>query len=139
MVRLVLSPLRVTAKVLRALGPGRLALLGVGALAGALVTPVTGSELRRRIAEEIAKRRSGTQESIEVRVRNRLSTAPRTWHLTQPEVVAVAAEDEVGWHIILAGTAPDETSARDLGDAARGVAGVLDVDNRVRVAPAEGA
>ncbi len=100
---------------------------------------MTGSELRRRIAEEIAKRRSGTQESIEVRVRNRLSTAPRTWHLTQPEVVAVAAEDEVGWHIILAGTAPDETSARDLGDAARGVAGVLDVDNRVRVAPAEGA
>lgn len=127
------APVRLTIGVLRRIGVRRLALLGVGAAAGALLTPVAGPEFRRRIAIAVAKGRSGAEPTVEERVRRRLADSPRTWHLPQPEVVAVRDADEAAWRIILAGRAPDESARTDLEEAALSVVGVAGVDNRIRV------
>lgn len=127
--RAVVLPLRAA----RVIGYRRVALLAVGAAIGALVTPVSGPALRRRIIEEIARRRAGTEPGIEQRVRDHLAQSPRTWHLPRPEVVAVPVGDTAGWEIILAGEVPDEAAAADLEQATRSVSGVQAVDNRLRV------
>ncbi|HET8929711.1 MAG TPA: BON domain-containing protein [Acidimicrobiales bacterium] len=127
------TPARLIAGVVHVIGVRRLALLGTGAALGALLTPVAGPELRRRVALEIAKRRSGAEPTVEERVRRRLADSPRTWHLPQPEVVAVRDTDETDWRIILAGTAPDESARTDLEETVLSVTGVADVDNRIRV------
>lgn len=129
----VVTPVRVSARAVRRLGARRLAWLGTGALIGALCTPVAGPELRRAIMVAIAKRRAGAEPTVEDRVRRRLAEAPRTWHLDQPEVVAVHGESETDWRIILAGTAPDTAARADLEAETRSVTGVSDVDNRIRV------
>lgn len=129
----LIAPVRLAARAVRAVGVARVACFGAGAVAGALVTPVPGRELRRRVAVAIAKRRSGSEPTVEERVREHLASSPRTWHLPQPEVVAVPGEGEIGWRIILAGTAPDEAARVDLEAAAASVVGVNDVDNRIRV------
>jgi hypothetical protein len=127
------APVRLSTRVVRGIGARRLALLGAGAALGALCTPLAGPELRRRLAAEIAKRRSGAEPTVEERVRRRLAEAPRTWHLPQPEVVAVRDDDGADWRIILAGTAPDDSARTDLEITARAVTGVGAVDNRIRV------
>ena len=125
-IRLVTAPVRF-------LGVRRSALVATGAAVGALVTPVSGAELRRRVSVAVAKRRAGAEPTIEDRVRRRLGDSPRTWHLPQPEVVAVRGEGEADWKIILAGSAPDEAARSDLELAAAAVTGVSEVDNRIRV------
>lgn len=132
------APFRLGARGVRGLGARRVALLAVGAAIGALVTPVAGPELRRRITAAIAKRRAGGEPTVEERVRGRLAESPRTWHLPQPEVVAVPVDEGIGWRIILAGTAPDDAARTDLEVAARAVTGVADVDNRIRVTRKDG-
>jgi hypothetical protein len=124
------TPVRLARTTARVIGYRRLALLGTGALIGALVTPIAGPELRRRIAEEIERRRLGTEPTVEDRVRQHLGESPRTWHLTQPEVVAMPADEGLGWQIILAGSVVDEEAREELERAARSV---TDVDNRLRV------
>lgn len=135
--RAIVTPVTATVKVVRVIGAKRVALLGTGAAIGALLTPVAGPELRRRVALEIAKRRTGTESTIEDRVRKRLASSPRTWHLDQPEVVAVQGDHEATWKIILAGVVPDASSRDDFTDTAQSVAGVASVDNRMRVASIE--
>ena len=127
------APMKIARTSARIVGYRRLALLGTGALIGALVTPIAGPELRRRLAEEIERRRLGSEPTVEDRVRQHLGESPRTWHLTQPEVVAMPAEEGLGWQIILAGTVVDAEARHELERAARSVAGVADVDNRLRV------
>ncbi len=127
------APVRLSTRAVRGIGVRRLALLGAGAAVGALCTPVAGPELRRRITAEIAKRRNGAEPTVEERVRRRLADAPRTWHLPQPEVVAVRDDGGTDWRIILAGTAPDDAARTDLEITARAVTGVGAVDNRIRV------
>lgn len=131
--KLIVTPPKAAYRVVAFLGVRRVALLASGAVVGALVTPVTGRELRRRLLEEVAKRRAGSEPTVEDRVRQHLRDSPRTWHLVQPEVVAMPAGDEPGWQIILAGSVPDATASTDLEQAARSVQGVIDVDNRLRV------
>lgn len=126
-------PVRAGLRVLKWLGVRRTFLIGSGVAIGALVTPVTGPELRRRIATAVARQRAGAEPTVEERVRARLAESPRTWHLPQPEVVAVRGEGETDWQIILAGTAPDEGSRTDLETVAAAVLGVASVDNRIRV------
>lgn len=138
MLKILSAPVRLLLGLMRSVGVRRLAFIGIGAAIGALCTPVAGPELRRRIAVAVAKRRSGAEPTVEERVRRRLAESPRTWHLTQPEVVAVRDADETDWRIILAGTAPDDAARTDLEDAARSVTGVRDVDNRIRLADQEG-
>lgn len=133
-VKLFALPLRLGVGGVRRLGLRRLVLVALGAAAAALLTPVSGPELRRRLALAIAQRRAGAEPTVEERVRRRLADSPRTWHLDQPEVVAVRGEHETDWQIILAGTAPDEAARTDLEVAARAVVGVADVDNRIRLA-----
>lgn len=132
-IKSIVTPPKLIFRVVKIIKIRRLALLGCGAAIGALVTPVTGAELRRRLLEGVAKRRAGTEPSVEDRVRQHLRDAPRTWHLIQPEVVAVPAVDESGWQIILAGSVPDTTARADLEQATRSVQGVVTVDNRLRV------
>lgn len=138
MSKILSVPVRLVLGLLRSVGVRRLLLIGIGAAIGALCTPVAGPELRRRISVAVAKRRSGAEPTVEERVRRRLAESPRTWHLAQPEVVAVREADETDWRIILAGTAPDDAARTDLEDAARSVTGVRDVDNRIRLADQEG-
>lgn len=134
-VKMAMMPLKVVGLTAKVIGYRRVALLGTGVAIGMVVTPVSGPELRRKISEEIAKRRAGSEPTIEDRVRQHLSTSPRTWHLPQPEVVAVRAIEGPGWEIILAGSVPDANSRSDLELACTTVSGVLSVDNRLRVEP----
>lgn len=134
MIRVVTSPFRLTALALRTLGFKRVVWLALGAAVAVLVTPVTGPELRRRITLAIARTRAGAEPTIEERVRTRLADNPRTWHLPQPEVVAVRDDDGVSWRIILAGEVADAQARADLTQTAAAVTGVVAVDDRIRVA-----
>ena len=133
LLKVVAVPFKVTNRAVRLVGYRRVGLLMVGAAAGAVLSPVSGTELRRRIAEEIHRRRAGTEPTVEERVRQHLAQSPRTWHLPQPEVVAVAVGDGTGWQIILAGEISDASARRDLEQASLSVTGVESVDNRLRV------
>ncbi len=133
LIRSITTPVKIVRGTVRFIGYRRVAVFGAGAVFGALVTPVSGADLRRRIMDEINSRRAGTEPSIEERVRNHLAKSPRTWHLARPEVVAVTIGDTPGWEIILAGEVADEDAKRDLEQATLAVTGVATVDNRLRV------
>ena len=133
LLKVVGAPIKVANRIVGFIGYRRVGLLMVGAAAGAVLSPVSGAELRRRIAVEIHHRRAGTEPTVEERVRQHLAQSPRTWHLPQPEVVAVAVEDGTGWQVILAGEITDESARRDLEQASLSVTGVESVDNRLRV------
>ena len=132
-VKMVTTPIKASFRVAKFIGYRRVALLGIGGAIGALVTPVSGSELRSRVRAEITRRRAGTEPSVEDRVRQHLAQSPRTWHLPQPEVVAVRIPESAEWKIILAGEVTDDVSRRDLELASLSVSGVETVDNRLRV------
>lgn len=128
------SPFKLVRGTVRFVGYRRVAVLSVGAVVGALVTPVSGPELRKWVVEEIRRRRVGSEPTVEDRVRQHLRESPRTWHLAQPEVVAMPNTDGLGWQIILAGSVVDDVAREDLEQVARSVLGVTEVDNRLRVA-----
>ena len=133
LLKVVGTPIKVANRIVGFIGYRRVGLLTVGAAAGAVLSPVSGAELRRRIAEEIHRRRAGTEPTVEERVRQHLAQSPRTWHLPQPEVVAVSVGDGAGWQVILAGEITDDSARRDLEQASLSVTGVESVDNRLRV------
>lgn len=133
------TAVRAAGGTVRVVGYKRAALLATGVGIGLMAAPTSGRELRRRIRDAIASYRAGNEPSVEERVRSHLQQSPRTWHLPQPEVVAVRIGDSPGWEVILAGVASNDTARRDLEAAALSVTGVERVDNRLRIeaAPAE--
>ena len=115
----------------RLLGFRRVLLVLIGIAIGLLIAPVPGTELRRRIRQEIEDRISGGGDLAE-RVRYELSHSPRTWHLPQPDVEVIGAT------AILRGEVPHEVGRSDLERTAAAVAGIVHVENQVDVSGTNG-
>ena len=109
----VRTPPKAAYRIIAFLGIRRLRWLAVGALIGALVTPVTGRELRRRLVEEIMKRRAGSEPTVadpvdqagavsgSISVRATRSAVPRAWAVVDamPKARIARARAAVSIHI----------------------------------------
>lgn len=128
---IVALPLKLAWVVLRALGAKGVAALLVGVAAGLLLAPGPGRELRHRLRVALG---GGPPPDEELRdhVGFELAHAPRTWHLPQPDVAVSAGR------VTLTGTVPHETARVELVATAGGVPGVVAVDDRLDVEPADG-
>jgi hypothetical protein len=121
--KVVAAPIRVTGKTLRLVGLRRLFLLGLGATAALVLTPFTGSEMRRKLGRLVARR--VPDADLAARVRHELSHSPRTWHLPQPTISVLQGR------VVLAGEAPHATGRADLERVVASVAGVVAVENEI--------
>ncbi len=124
--KVVFFPVKVTTRSLRWVGLRRLVLIGLGATLALMITPVTGSELRRRLSRLVARR--VPDADLAARVRHELSHSPRTWHLPQPSISVLQGR------VVLAGQAPHATGRADLERVVAAVPGVVSVDNEIIVA-----
>jgi osmotically-inducible protein OsmY len=124
--KIVFFPIKVTGRSLRWVGLRRLVLIGLGATLALMITPVTGSELRRRVSGLVARR--VPDADLAARVRHELSHPPRTWHLPQPSISVLQGR------VVLAGQAPHATGRADLERVVAAVPGVVSVDNEIIVA-----
>jgi hypothetical protein len=122
---------KVTHRSLRLLGYRRLLVFGAGVGVGLLLAPGPGTELRARLREVLDGLQGVPTPDLGSRVRDELASSPRTWHLPQPAVDA----DPTG-RVTLTGDAPDASASADLERVARGVRGVVAVENRLTVAGA---
>lgn len=121
-------PVRVTAIGARRLGVvGVLALLA-GIAIGLLVAPVSGAQLRARLRTLVGGTGAVPDGDVRVAVERELSSAPRTWHLPQPEVAVH------GGVVTLRGSVPHDTARIEVEAAAAGVRGVQGVVNDLVVA-----
>jgi hypothetical protein len=123
----VVWPVRGGAAGVRRIGIRNLALVLLGVLIGLLLAPVTGRELRARL-REVLERRSAPVDLADA-VRRELATNPRTWHLPQPDVQVVAPGE-----VALRGEVPTESARADAVAVADAVAGVVLVDDLLRLA-----
>jgi hypothetical protein len=132
--RLGAGSAKVTRRTVRLLGYRRIFVFGLGVAVGLLIAPVPGDKLRAKLRQAIedlgitGAGRSAAPVDVATAVRDELAASPRTWHLPQPAVTVVAGT------VTLSGEVPHATAAADLERAARTVRGVLDVDNRLRIA-----
>ena len=122
---------KVTHRTVRLVGYRRLFVFGTGVAVGLLIAPVPGDKLRAKIREAIEQLGVGGANGpvdVATAVRDELASSPRTWHLPQPAVTAAEGT------VTLSGEVPHATAAADLERAARTVRGVVEVDNRLRIA-----
>jgi hypothetical protein len=123
---------KLTHRSLRLMGYRRLVVFGAGIGVGVLIAPGPGAEMRARLREVVEGLRgtgpSSSGGDLPSRVRDELSSSPRTWHLPQPSV-AVGGDGR----IVLSGDVPDATASADLERVAAAVRGVVSVDNRLVV------
>jgi osmotically-inducible protein OsmY len=124
--KIVFFPIKVTGRSLRWVGLRRLVLIALGATLALMITPVTGSEMRRRVSRLVARR--VPDADLAARVRHELSHSPRTWHLPQPSISVLQGR------VVLAGQAPHATGRADLERVVAAVPGVVSVDNEIIVA-----
>ncbi len=117
---------KLTHRSVRLLGYRRLFFFGAGVGVGLLVAPGPGTELRARLRDIVEGLRGAPPTDVGSRVRDELSSSPRTWHLPQPAVVA----DPAG-RVTLTGTVPDAAAATDLERVAAAVRGVTGVTNHL--------
>jgi hypothetical protein len=122
--------MKLTHRTIRLLGYRRLFFLGTGIAVGLLIAPTTGAELRAKLAELLEGLQGTAPVDLAANVRDELASSPRTWHLPQPDVAI-----ETG-RVTLTGEVPHATAAADLERTVRAVKGVVDVDNRLRIAGA---
>ena len=115
-------PVRAGRAVTRRLGWRGVVLVQAGFVAGLLLAPMRGRELRSRIAGLLGAGAAPPGDLTE-RVTFELAHAPRTWHLPQP---AVEVRDDV---VTLRGSVPHEDAREELiatAGALPGVGTVLD-------------
>ena len=118
---------KVTHRSLRLVGYRRLFVFGAGVGVGLLLAPGPGAELRAKLRELVDGTLGSSSGDLTSRVRDELSSSPRTWHLPQPNVLA----DGEG-RVTLSGTVPDAAAGTDLERVARTVRGVVVVENRLQ-------
>ena len=119
---------KLTHRTLRLAGYRRLFVFGAGVGVGLLVAPGPGAEMRARLRELVDGLQGAPTPDLGTRVRDELSSSPRTWHLPQPSV-SLAGDGTV----VLSGDVPDGTASADLERVAAAVKGVVTVDNRLTV------
>lgn len=117
----------------RLLGYRRIFVFGAGVAVGLLVAPTTGREARAKLRDLFERVTGGQPQDLAEKVRFELSHSPRTWHLPQPEVQVAAGV------AVLTGTVPHEEGRTDIERTVAAVPGVARVDNRLVVAPRDGA
>lgn len=121
-------PVRATAGGVRRLGVvGVLALL-VGVATGLLFAPMSGAQLRERLRALAGGAGSVPDGAVRIAVEHELSSAPRTWHLPQPEVLVH------GGVVTLRGSVPHDTARIEVEATAAGVRGVQGIVNDLIVA-----
>lgn len=120
------ASVKVTHRSVRLVGYRRLVVFGAGVGVGLLVAPGPGAELRAKLRDLAENLRGAPTGDLASRVRDELSSSPRTWHLPQPSVAA----DATGI-VTLTGEVPDAAASADLEKVARAVRGVTDVVNHL--------
>jgi membrane protein required for beta-lactamase induction len=121
-------PLRLTRRATRILGVRGVLFGLVGLAAGLLLAPMTGRELRKKLAAMLSASRPPSDTDLTDKVAFELSHAPRTWHLDpQPDVSVVAGR------VILSGKARDDSAFEEFGRVAAAIPGVVEVDNQLVV------
>ena len=125
--RLGAIPARVSGRAMRIVGFRGWLFLVVGIAVGLLLAPFTGRELRLKLQAMIS---GGTDSGTTLgdKVAFELAHAPRTWHLTQPNITVRAGE------VVLEGVVSDDDARDELGRVAAAIPGVDRVDNRLEVA-----
>lgn len=122
-------PARAGGRAVRIVGFRGWLFLVVGVAVGLLLAPVTGSELRLKL-QALLSGGTDTGTDLAEKVAFELAHAPRTWHLTQPEITVRAGE------VVLEGVVSDDDARDELGRVAAAIPGVATVDNRLEVAGA---
>lgn len=123
-------PFRATGRAARLVGLKGTVLFGAGAAAGALLSPASGPDLRRKLLAGVSGGApGGGDDDLAEKVRFELAHAPRTWHLPQPTVTVAAGR------VVLSGDVPHDEGREELGRVAGAVPGVSAVENRLVVAP----
>ena len=112
----------------RLVGYRRLFFVALGVGIGLLIAPVPGDRMRAKLQRAIEDLAGKGTTDLAQKVRDELSSAPRTWHLPQPSVVATQGR------IVLTGEVPHATAKGDLERVAATVKGVREVDNQLRIA-----
>jgi hypothetical protein len=103
------------------LGYRRMMTFATGIAVGLLVAPVPGRELRRELRRRW-EARGVTDETLLERVKFELAHHPRTWHLTQPEVIVA------GRKVTLRGELTDDQAREDMVRTVGAIPGVAGVD-----------
>ena len=125
--RLGTIPARISGRAIRLVSVRGWFFLVVGVAVGLLLAPSTGRELRLKLQALLS---GGTDSGTTLadKVAFELAHAPRTWHLTQPNITVRAGE------VTLEGVVSDDDARDELGRVAAAIPGVDRVDNRLEVA-----
>jgi hypothetical protein len=118
---------KLTHRTVRFVGYRRVLVLLVGVAIGVLIAPVPGAQLRAKVQAKLGGLGRPSPLVLGDKVREELSSSPRTWHLPQPGVSVD------GGTVTLTGDVPHATAAADLERTVRSVSGVTDVVNNLRI------
>ena len=124
-------PMKVSARAGRLLGFRGWLFLIVGAIAGLLLAPKSGRELRLKL-QRMLEGGGASDVDLAEKVSFELAHAPRTWHLDQPDVSVAAGR------VTLRGSVPGDDARDELARVAGAVPGVAGVENQVTVSKTDG-
>jgi hypothetical protein len=116
------APMRFSWRLARLAGPRGWFCFFLGLAIGLLFAPGPGRELRARLQALLAPD-GVSDEELAAKVGFELAHAPRTWHLSQPEVRVTAGR------VRLSGTVVTDDERDELARVAAAIPGVQGVDN----------